>query len=68
MPAAGLRFRATIKLNGINPYVLVRPGQAARLKTGWRKPMPVKIRINGKPAVLAGGKARFMAKAWSGGK
>lgn len=52
MPAtASLRFRADIRLNGINPYVPVLPAQAARLKTGWRKPMPVKIRVNGEPAV-----------------
>ena len=50
MPASKLRFRARIDLNRINPYVLVRPGQAARLKPGWRKPMPVKIRVNGEPA------------------
>ena len=50
---ARLRFRAPIALNGINPYVLVRPAQAARLKAGWRKPMPVKIRVNGEPAAEA---------------
>ena len=49
MPASKLRFRARIELNRINPYVLVRPGQAARLRPGWRKPMPVKIRVNGEP-------------------
>jgi hypothetical protein len=50
MPASKLRCRAQIELNKINPYVLVRPTQAARLKPGWRKPMPVKIRVNGEPA------------------
>src|SRR4051812_31782165 len=50
MPALALRFRTRIELTKINPYVLVRPGQAARLKPGWRKPMPVKIRVNGEPA------------------
>jgi hypothetical protein len=50
MPTVPLRFRAPIKLNGINPYVLVRPAQAARLKPGWRKPMPVNVRVNGEPA------------------
>ena len=44
-----LRFRAKIEIRGINPYVLVSAGQAARLKPDWRKPMPVRIQINGKP-------------------
>ena len=44
-----LRFRAPIALNGINPYVLVRADQAARLKPEWRKPLPVLVQINGKP-------------------
>ena len=48
--AARLRFRAPIELNGINPYVHVRAAQADRLKPGWRKPLPVKIRVNGEPA------------------
>ena len=51
MPAATrLRFRARIEINGINPYVPVKATQAARLKRGWRKPMPVRITVNGKPA------------------
>jgi len=50
MPAARLRFRARIEINGINPYVPVRATQAARLKVGWRKPMPVRITVNGEPA------------------
>lgn len=43
-------FRATIALNGINPYVPVSAARAAKLKAGWRKPMPVRVRIDGKPA------------------
>jgi bacteriocin resistance YdeI/OmpD-like protein/uncharacterized protein DUF1905 len=50
MPASKLRLRARIELNQINPYVLVRATPAARLKPGWRKPMPVRIQVNGKPA------------------
>ena len=50
MPASKLRFRAQIELNKINPYVLVRPAQAARLKPGWRKPLPVNVRVDGEPA------------------
>jgi hypothetical protein len=50
MPAARLRLRARIEINGINPYVPVRPTQAARLKAAWRKPMPVRITVNCEPA------------------
>ena len=46
-----LRFRAPIEIKGINPYVLVSTERAARLKRHWRKPMPVRIQINGKPDV-----------------
>ena len=44
-----LRFRSRIEINNINPYVLVSAEDAARLKQDWRKPMPVRIRVNGKP-------------------
>ena len=44
-----LRFRALIKIIGVNPYVLVSAKRASELKPGWRKPMPVLVRINGKP-------------------
>jgi hypothetical protein len=44
-----LRFRATMKITGVNPYVLVSAARAKALKPGWRKPMPVLVRINGAP-------------------
>jgi hypothetical protein len=44
-----LRFRSIIKINNINPYILVTARQAARLKKNWRKPLPVRIRVNGQP-------------------
>ena len=44
-----LRVRSKIAIDGINPYVLVDAKRATRLKKGWRKPMPVCVRINGKP-------------------
>lgn len=44
-----LRFKALIQIHGINPYVLVSAKRAAELKPGWCKPMPVLVRINGKP-------------------
>jgi hypothetical protein len=49
-PRPKLRFRAKIQIRGINPYVSVSARQAARLKPNWRKPMPVRIQVNGKPA------------------
>ena len=44
-----LRFRAVMKIHGVNPHVLVSAKRAAELKPGWRKPMPVLVQINGKP-------------------
>lgn len=44
-----LRFRLKIEINGINPYALIDAKRAAKLKKGWRKPLPVRIRVNGKP-------------------
>lgn len=44
-----LRYRARIEINGINPFVPVEPEQAARLREGWRKPMPVRVQIDGAP-------------------
>jgi hypothetical protein len=46
---SGLCFKSVIKINKANPYVLVKAAQATSLKKDWRKPMPVCIRINGKP-------------------
>lgn len=51
MPVQRLRFRAPIEIRGINPYVLVSADKVARLKRDWRKPMPVRVRVNGKPAL-----------------
>jgi len=48
---ATLRFRSTIRLLKVNPYLLVSAARAAKLKSGWRRPMPVLVRINGKPEV-----------------
>jgi hypothetical protein len=51
MQATPLRFRSKIQINGINPYVLISPQQASRLKGNWRRPMPVRVQVNGKPEV-----------------
>jgi hypothetical protein len=46
---SSLRFRSVIEIQKINPYVLVSERHAARIRKGWRKPLPVRIRVNGKP-------------------
>ena len=51
MPGSTLRFRGRIAIRGINPYVLVSAKRAAGLRPGWRKPMPVRIKVNDKPDV-----------------
>lgn len=45
-----LRFTAIINIRGINPYVDVSADRAGKLRKNWRKPMPVRVRINGEPA------------------
>jgi hypothetical protein len=49
MPSPTSTFTATIKIRGINPYVLVSAPRANAIKPGWCKPLPVCVRINGKP-------------------
>lgn len=44
-----LRFRSEILIYNGNPYVHVSSARAAKLKPGWKKPMPVLVRINGRP-------------------
>jgi Domain of unknown function (DUF1905)/Bacteriocin-protection, YdeI or OmpD-Associated len=46
---SNLRFRSVIEINNINPYVLVSAERVARLRKGWRKPLPVRVRVNGEP-------------------
>ena len=43
-------FTAVIKIRGVNPFILVSAFRANAIKPGWRKPLPVLVRINGKPA------------------
>lgn len=46
---ATLRFTSVINVYNGNPYLLVSAARAAALRSGWRKPLPVLVRINGKP-------------------
>jgi hypothetical protein len=43
-------FTAVIRIRGDNPYILVGASRAKAVKPGWRKPLPVLVRVNGKPA------------------
>lgn len=49
MGTSSLRFVAAIKIRGVNPYVDVSQRRAGQLRKHWRRPMPVRVRINGKP-------------------
>ncbi len=46
---SSLRLRSLIEINNINPYVLVSAKRAAHIRKNWRKPLPVRVRVNGKP-------------------
>lgn len=50
MSQSSLRFTATIKVRGINPYVDVSGRRAGQLQKDWRRAMPILVRINGEPA------------------
>jgi hypothetical protein len=50
MPVAVLRLTSGIKIRDGNPYILVAAIQAKSVRPGWRKPLPVLVRLNGKPA------------------
>jgi hypothetical protein len=44
-----MRFLAQIEIVDGNPYVRVSKARAERLKQGWRRPLPVLVRIDGEP-------------------
>jgi hypothetical protein len=44
-----LHFRARIGIKGINPFILVSARRAAQLRSGWRRPLPVRVQINERP-------------------
>jgi hypothetical protein len=50
-PTRVLCLRLRIEIRGINPYVPIGAAQAARLRKDWRKPMPVRVQIDGQPEV-----------------
>jgi hypothetical protein len=44
--SAPVTFRGPVEITGINPYVLVSAHHAATLRSGWRRPLPVVVRLN----------------------
>lgn len=46
---SSLRFRSVVDIEGINPFVLVNARLVAQIQKNWRKPLPVRFRVNGKP-------------------
>jgi hypothetical protein len=44
-----LAFRGRIQIRGINPYVLVSAARARKIKSEWRRPLPVLVRVNDHP-------------------
>jgi hypothetical protein len=46
---AALVFASAMKIRDSNPYIDISAARAAALKPGWRKPLPVLVRINGMP-------------------
>lgn len=43
-------FQSVIEIRGVNPFIGVSRTCAHALKSGWRKPLPVRMRIDGAPA------------------
>jgi hypothetical protein len=41
---------AVIEIRGVNPFVAVSASQANALQPGWRKPLPVVVRLHGDSA------------------
>ncbi len=46
-----LHFISIMEIRNGNPYIWVSVERATKLKAGWRKPLPVLVRINEKPEV-----------------
>lgn len=59
-----MRFTSTMDIRDGNPFIDVSPARASKIRARWRKPMPVRIRINGKPE--AGWKINMMPRGDGG--
>ena len=49
MGGSSSAFKAVVKIRGINPFVTVSAAEAERMKPGWRKSLPVRVRIDDRP-------------------
>jgi hypothetical protein len=49
MAESSTAFTAVVKIRGVNPFVSVSAALVERLKPDWRKPLPVLVRIDGRP-------------------
>ena len=50
MPMKTLTFSEVVRIRGVNPFIFVNPALARELRPGWRRPLPVLLRVNKKPA------------------
>src|SRR2546423_1070508 len=48
-PMKPLHLISTIKIRGVNPYILITKEQAEEIKPAWKKPLPVLVKINNAP-------------------
>jgi hypothetical protein len=46
---AVLTFKSEIRIRDGNPYIPVSAARARAIRPDWRRPLPVLVRINGKP-------------------
>lgn len=44
-----VNFSARVRLIGVNPYVALSAARARALRPGWRRPLPVLVRLNAGP-------------------
>lgn len=44
-----LRWKARIRILGVNPYVIVSRARAGELRPNWKRPIPVRVQVNGRP-------------------
>lgn len=46
-----MQFSATIDIRDGNPFILVTEALVKKIKSDWKKPLPVLVKINGKPSL-----------------
>lgn len=43
-----ITFDSRVRLRGVNPFILVTKAQVRLLRRGWRRTLPVTVRLNGR--------------------